>query len=591
MPSTFLGIEIGKTGLIASQMGLSVNGQNISNADTDGYTMQKVRTASIAPAGAGYLLSQVTSYSNVGQGVDVLSIDQIRSAYLDQQYRDQYSDFSSSEYTAQGLSYMEKLFDETNTSTSITKSISSFFDALNGFAKDTKSEAARTTVQQSALSMTENFNMIYKEMVDLSNDQNTSVKTVSTQINQISTQIADLNKQIFEYEYSGQKANDLRDVRNNLLDTLSGYANISYEEDGKGMVNVSLCGEKLVDGEIGNSIGITSATDEINTLCGKLKDLNTEITSTPGGRTTTQQAQQESLIKGLKSISDKITCTVDDGTGMASVDIKYVDKSTMTTMTKHLLLGTSNVQTAASASETAEYDGANDKFVLKLGSTYLNSDNVSSGELNAHLQLRDSNTANNGGIPYYIGRMNELAQTLAKTLNECMNKGYTYPDAENGGSSVNGIDLFKDFGNSYSLITGGNFTLSDDVLKSVWNLAGSSQKIDLDSTSGTTNAQNSEIADAMSKLASTNGYSDCLDSIVAHLGLELNSSKNMLDTRQSLCESTGNQRKAVSGVSIDEEAVGLIKYQQTYSACSRVVTTLDQMLDKLINGTGTVGLS
>lgn len=59
----------------------------------------------------------------------------------------------------------------------------------------------------------------------------------------------------------------------------------------------------------------------------------------------------------------------------------------------------------------------------------------------------------------------------------------------------------------------------------------------------------------------------------------------MLDTRQSLLESTENQRKAVSGVSIDEEAVGLIKYQQVYAACSRVVTTLDQMLDKLINGT------
>lgn len=134
MPSTFLGIEIGKSGLLAAQMGLNISGQNISNASTDGYTMQKVRTASIPPAGAGYLFNQVTSYSNVGQGVDVLSVDQVRSAYLDQQYRDQYADFSSSEYNAQGLSYLEKLFNETNTSTSITKSIASFFSALNGFA-------------------------------------------------------------------------------------------------------------------------------------------------------------------------------------------------------------------------------------------------------------------------------------------------------------------------------------------------------------------------------------------------------------------------------------------------------------------------
>lgn len=589
MASTFSGLEIGKSGLTAAQIGLNISGQNISNADTDGYTMQKVKTAPIEAVGGGYLIRQVTSSSNVGQGVAVLSIDQIRSAYLDQQYRNQYSDFSSDEYRSQGLSYLENLFNETNSSTSITKSISSFFNALNGFAEDTKSEAARTTVQQSALSMTENFNMIYNEMIDLYNDQNTSIKTVSTQINQLSSQIADLNKQIFEYEYSGQKANDLRDTRNNLLDTLSGYANISYEEADDGMVNVSLCGETLVSGETSGSIGITTAADEINSLCGTLSALNTEISGTYGGITQEQADKRDGLIKSLKSVSDKISCTAaSDGT--TSVSLQYVDNSTMTSATKSLIDG-SNTLTAAGTSETAEYDGAYDKYVLRLGATYLNSDNVSSGELNAHLLLRDSDTATNGGIPYYISRMNDLAQTIAKTLNGCMNKGYTYPDDENGGQSVNGINLFKDFGTSCSLITGGNFTLSDEVLKSVWNLAGSAEKIDLNSTSGTTNAGNSVIATEMSKLASTNGYSDCLDSIVSQLGLEVKSSKNSLSTKQSLLESTEGQRQSVSGVSIDEEAVSLIKYQQVYSACSRVVTTIDQMLEKLINGTGTVGLS
>ncbi len=83
--------------------------------------------------------------------------------------------------------------------------------------------------------------------------------------------------------------------------------------------------------------------------------------------------------------------------------------------------------------------------------------------------------------------------------------------------------------------------------------------------------------------------SGTLDGMIAHLGVKLNTMSGTLDTHHSLVESTENQRQSISGVSLDEEAVNLIMYQQTYNACSRVITTIDEVLDKLINGTGTVG--
>jgi flagellar hook-associated protein 1 FlgK len=171
-----------------------------------------------------------------------------------------------------------------------------------------------------------------------------------------------------------------------------------------------------------------------------------------------------------------------------------------------------------------------------------------------------------------------------------MNKGYTYPDQENGNSSVTGsnVDLFEDNNNSYSSVTAGNMAVSSFVRESVWNLAGSSQKIDLDAQD--TQSSNNEVAQELAELINTNNYSDDLDSFVVKLGLQVQSNENMLDTRESLVESTEGQRESISGVSVDEEAINLIKFEQTYNACSRVVTSMDEILDRLINGTGKVGL-
>jgi flagellar hook-associated protein 1 FlgK len=568
---------------LAAQAGLNITGQNISNADTDGYSRQRVSTSAIEAAGNGYLINQIIPSTNVGQGVTVTNISQIRSAYLDEQYRSQYADFSSSECMTQGLTYLENLFSELDDDTSLTISISDFFDALSDFADDPTSEAARTTVQQTALSMTESFKLIYNEMLDLYNNQNASVKTVASQINQIAKEIAALNEASSKYEVSGETANDLRDKRNLLFDKLSGYAEISLSDNGS-MVDVRIAGETLVEGKTSCEIGINTATDEINGICQQLADLNNDILAA-GTITAEQEDTRDALMEALTEISGKITCTVDGADGTVGVTITYIDHTTTAAVTEPLVSGAAF--TAAADTAVCEYDGASTEFVLKLGGKYLNTDTLESGELFAHLYLRDSSSASESGIPYYIGQLDELARSIVQSVNECMNTGYTYPDEENGHASVNMVDMFEDFGNSYSLVTAGNFSLSPAIVDSVWNLAASDTEIDLDAED--TQSANNKVALLLAELINTEDYTATLDGLISHLGVDVQSSKNTLDTQQSLLKSIGNQRESVSGVSIDEEAVNLIMYQRTYTACSRVITTMDELLEKLINGTGTVG--
>ncbi len=585
MSSTFLGLQIGRAGLSAAQLALNITGHNISNADTAGYTRQRVSTSAVPAAGEGYLINQVTPSSNVGRGVAVMSISQIRSAYLDEQYRDQYADFCSSEYMTQGLGYLEDLFNELDDDTSLTVSISSFFDALSDFADNPTSEAARTTVQQTALSLTENFNMIYNEMIDLYNDQNTSVGTVVLQINEVSREIAELNEAIAKYEISGQTANDLRDKRNLLLDKHAGYTDITYSENESGMLSVQIAGETLIEGKNFSEITVCTAAEEINSICQRLAELNDEVI-TAGSITAAQEAERDALCQALEKISGKISCDVTPADGTVTVTIDYVD-SAMTVCTDTLVSGAT--YTATTGSAVAEYKGADDEYVARLGQTYLNMDSLESGELAAHFALRDGGTSTDSGIPYYIGKLDELARSFVETVNTCMNSGYTYPDEENGFTSVTGadVDMFEDFGGAYDLVNAGNFTLSASVLSSVWNIAASDTAIDLNAEN--TQSANNAVALLLADLINQTDYSSSLDGLISHLGVHVGSVEGTLDTQQSLLVSINNQRESISGVSVDEEAVNLIMFQQAYNACSRVITTIDEALDKLINSTGTVG--
>ena len=79
------------------------------------------------------------------------------------------------------------------------------------------------------------------------------------------------------------------------------------------------------------------------------------------------------------------------------------------------------------------------------------------------------------------------------------------------------------------------------------------------------------------------------NSLVAGLGTDNRTARNEANTQEALVDLLDRRRQSLSGVSLDEEATNLLRYQRAYEAAARVMTTYDEMLDKLINGTGIVG--
>ena len=248
--ASFYGLEIGKSALVMSQLGLDVTGHNIANVDTKGYTRQRIIGTAYDPfATIGRALP--VSQALIGGGVKVLIHDQIRSAYLDSRYRAQNSLNSYWQRRTENLSYLEAFFDNVNEETSINFSIARFFAAVKVLADDSVKGESRKLLQTAGLDLVQELNTIYEGLIGLQESQNVAIKFTVEEINRIAEELVDLNKEIYGFEVTGNFALDLRDKRNLLLDELSSIIPIEYREypDGRGqsLLEVKIGGKVLVD--------------------------------------------------------------------------------------------------------------------------------------------------------------------------------------------------------------------------------------------------------------------------------------------------------------------------------------------------------
>ena len=228
---------------------------------------------------------------------------------------------------------------------------------------------------------------------------------------------------------------------------------------------------------------------------------------------------------------------------------------------------------------------------------------VKGGELRAYLDMRDSRDAHTPGIPYYVDMLNNLARALVQEINEVHRQGWT--DAASG--SVTGVNFFEEFGN-LSLITAKNISLSAEVKASEFNIACSTKQIVNQGAPDELQRGNNENMNALYELflkknISINVVIDgvpgtvdigSFDSYVTGIRFDvantLSYAKKTAVNSTTLLIAAENQRVSVSGVSLDEEMINMVKYQHAYSGASRIITAMDEMLDRLINSTGRVGL-
>ncbi|AFL68418.1 flagellar hook-associated protein FlgK [Sulfurospirillum barnesii] len=609
--SIFSTLNTGTSALNAAQVAVSTTSQNIANVDNAYYTRQRVTlTASNAINTRGV---------SIGTGVNVTSIVRIHDEFVFSKLRDSSTTLAYDSYSKQILEEVAKKFPDLDES-GLSQNIANYFSAWNDLATNATEGSQKIALVQLASTLTSNIQSSKDSLRSLQSTLNDQLKTSVDEINSIGQQMADLNKQINMVEAEeGNYANDLRDKRDQLELTLANLIGVSVSKsnissntmidanmtDSGTTYNINIAGASFVDGTSFNPIVIDNSNNKSSFYSiyteledGKRYDL-TEILS--GGK-----------VGAILDLRGRVISSSENGGYPQDGTIqKYIDS--LDTLAQTLITETNNIY-AQSAQERMQsplldlksntslqnaynniqngtfdvivYNSAGEAVARKTitvnSSTTMGDDTFSTSILTQINTSTDDNNDNNGlnDVDDYFQAtfLDDGTFALSPIGN---NTGYTIALEDNGSNFPGAIGVSQFF-------TGTNasdISVATQYKKDPSSMQGYSAPID----------GNNKVANAMVQLQystlsfySQNGssvketLSGYYSALTTKIGSDASAAGSSYSTNSALYNSIYEQHQSVSGVNKDEELANLIKYQSSYSAAAKIITTIDQMLETLL---------
>lgn len=250
-------ISIGVTGLTASQTALTTTGNNITNANTPGYSRQRImlETNSEQYIGVGYM----------GSGVQVQSIERVVEQFAITQLRTTTSSFHESDVLLSQYEQLDGLL--ADASTGVAPALQALFDTLQEASLDPTSIAIRQVALSAAGSFTQRFNALYSQLQAQATVINEQLVAATGQVTSLAQSIAKLNQDIANLQGNGAQPNELLDKRDELLRQLSELVSVKVVDQNNGMLNVFIGnGQPLVVGTQANTLTTATSTADPSRL-------------------------------------------------------------------------------------------------------------------------------------------------------------------------------------------------------------------------------------------------------------------------------------------------------------------------------------
>ncbi len=550
-------LNSGKVGLLSQQFAIEVTGQNIANVQTEGYSRQKIVLEANNPRSFGF--------GQIGTGVRVSGIERAHDEFLAGQITDENINKGLFDLKKDVFEQMEILFDSTFGG-SLNDNFNEFFGSLQDLANNPSGLAERADVLGKAETILEKFKRIgdglFNERVNL--DQ-TIISEVS-EINSLLTDIAQLNKNIHQNEtVEGFNANDLRDRRDRLINQLAEKVDINVTTEADGQVDITLgSGEALVLKQRALSLntplnGNNNGFRDISIT--NVGGTTTNITSTLlGGKLKGMVDMRDTEIKSTLDALDRLSAGFiqevnrvhKDGVGNdGSSGLDFFAALTPTSLANVNNTGSASVSITNASSTTTSVD----KFQIQFtGSNSFTLNNLTTG-------LASGTFTFSNGTPV------TLAGGLSVTFSGSAVSGDTIDFSVSENASRTGA-VSSTIKNNLQKIAAGK-TLSGDGQNAL-ELSNLQNRLTFNGTS----------------LQSGSGsftFSDFYNSIVTAVAVDSSSARLSADQQAGIQLQLNARREGASGVSIDEEMVNLIKFQQAFNAAARIITTVEEMLNTLQN--------
>lgn len=628
MGSTFFGLDIAYTGLLASNAGLNTTGNNIANVETEGYSRQEVDQV------AANALRTYTTYGAAGAGVQTLSIERIRDEYYDHKYWNNQSNYGEYEAKSYYMAQIESYYSDGEQLAGFTSVFNDMYEAMEELKKNAGDTTTRSQFVGSAGELTSYFNSMYESIQKMQTDINDEIKVKVDEINSLAAKIASINNQVNVIEVNGGTANELRDERALLVDQLSKIidveasetpivdANNPTRETGANRYLIKIGGgQNLVDGSYYNTLDCIARSSSEKVNQSDVDGLYDIYWTDENGNVDINTATKLNVyannitgeIKGLIELRDgnnteyfhgttTAVGTTTDGTGRRTATVEVTEEY-LTDINKNNMSDSGGIinlgnQLYQYDSWSMSYDSVSDTYSYEFILSTSNTNVISGSRVGKEASIGQSISYQ--GIPYYMGQMNEWARIYTKAFNDIMTSG-----VDNNG------DPAENFFVADNVTTGGEFMftvdpttgydVSDDTYYKI--TAGTisiSDAIEANSNLMATHTSASEGQDAYDILddlldmkndktvAAFRGasVSEFLQGILSDVSLNASNANLFNESYSNLEGSIDIQRQSISGVDNDEEGINLVKYQNSYNLAAKMIQTLTEVYDRLILQTG-----
>lgn len=522
---SFGGLYISVSGINANKKALDTISHNISNVNNKNYVRQ-----SVIHAEGNYVQNLLKGFQ-LGTGVIVQQIRQIRDEFLDLRIRNEKAAFGY--YTARSniLEEIETIFNEI-TSSGLQSVMEDFWNGWAELYKEPESLTIRGLLHESAVAFTTTVNHISQQLDNLQRNLNTEILDRAREVNEILEDIARLNENIKLAEsFHRVSANDYRDERNAKLDRLSELLPIKYYENSRGEIVVSLNGRDLINGDYFNPIEIRLNEKGHGEIYWSDTKENIELKSR--GELAGLIEARDNLVVEYRHRLNILVGTI----GQAINTLHGAGKS--------LDYNPAGPNEDTTGIAFFQFDPDNPAATIRVNPSLADFDKIAvsltgakgDGEIaRAILSLRDMKLF--GDYEEYFGEEGELLN-IHGDLDVILEQ-----------KIGNLIEGHLEDGNSIGL---------DDLLNPLNEL---SLPMDTDEF-----------------------YRD----LILSLSLKREEARTAAESQDVLIKQMDQRRQEISAVSLDEEMANMLTYQHSYVANSRVINAIDQMLDIMINRMGIVG--
>lgn len=620
--STFAGIELGKRSLMAHNLQVSTAGHNISNADTEGYSRQRVQIKTMDPLYRPDL-SRAETPGQIGQGSSIESVTRLRDELLDQRIVAQGNQETYWETREKYYSMIEDIYNEPD-EISVRGNMDKYWQGWQELSMYPESQAARQAVVTRGESLAESIQQRFKSLAGVGTLLNGDIEASVKQVNNLTSQIAKLNEEIVKSKAMGDNPNDLLDRRDVLVENLSKIANITSDNRDSDEFMIHLEGHILVQGKVARGFDVEPTTDNSGYSKVVWADTKENVQVSGGSLGALIELRDVDIRNELQSLNTMTMNFADlvndvhrnaigannvtgldffsqqpfvndvngnyDRNGDGVEDSSYIFRFTGTNAL--------NPQEKVGLEGEMILSGKNGNVTVPYHSTDTIEDvvariNDSDGEVKAYLDRNNhlvlkATTATNPDNPDFVIRHVEDSGMFLTGYSGILSMSgeegaYNFDSA----NAVNALRQNAQFSVSPVTNPAAYVSVNQEIKKDVLSVAAAYPVRERSMIGdGRAATEIASIRNTYVMIGKDRTFDDYFANSVTNVGLKGEQAEIQYLSQNAIMNDLRGLRDSISGVNIDEELADIIKFQHGYNAAAKFVSVIDNMLDTVINRLG-----